>query len=151
MGRLNRNLYVMLKFTERPKTLGITSKKTWLSLRGMKGNKLFAGDFRDNLDETNTDMVQFTKRWNWNGLSNVNLHQSLCIFKTGLSNSYDVMAGRNIKKKYLMCQITSKKTWLSLRGMKGNKLFAADFRANLDETNTDMVQFTKRWNWKWIV
>ena len=27
-GRLNRNLYVMLKFTERPKTPGITSKKT---------------------------------------------------------------------------------------------------------------------------
>ena len=26
-GRLNRNLYVMLKFTERPKTPGITSKK----------------------------------------------------------------------------------------------------------------------------
>ena len=26
-GRLNRNLYVMLKFTERPKTPGMTSKK----------------------------------------------------------------------------------------------------------------------------
>ena len=34
---------------------------------------------------------------------------------------------------------------------EGNKLFAGDFRANLDETNADMVQFTKRWNWKWIV
>ena len=32
-----------------------------------------------------------------------------------------------------------------------NKLFASDFRANLDETNADMVQFTKRWKWKWIV
>ena len=32
-----------------------------------------------------------------------------------------------------------------------NKLFAGGFRANLDETNADMVQFTKRWNWKWIV
>ena len=61
-GRLNRNLYVMLKFTERPKTPGITSKKSWLSL---EGNKLFAGDFRANLDEKNADMVQFTKRWNW--------------------------------------------------------------------------------------
>ena len=66
MGRLNRNLYVMLKFTERPKTPGITSKKSWLSLRPFpEGNKLFAGDFRANLDETNADMVQFTKRWNW--------------------------------------------------------------------------------------
>ena len=55
----------ILKFTERPKTPGITSKKTWLSLKRMKGNKLFSGDFRANLDEKNADMVQFTKRWNW--------------------------------------------------------------------------------------
>ena len=27
---------------------------------------------------------------------------------------------------------------------EGNKLFAGNFRANLDETNADMVQFTKR-------
>ena len=33
----------------------------------------------------------------------------------------------------------------------GNNLFAGDFRANLDETNAGMVQFTKRYNWKWIV
>ena len=33
---------------------------------------------------------------------------------------------------------------------EGNKLSAGDFRANLDETNTDMVQFLKRWNWNWI-
>ena len=43
-----------------------------------------------------------------NGLSNVNLHQSMRIFKVGLSSSYDVMAGQNIKKKYLMCQIPIK-------------------------------------------
>ena len=35
--------------------------------------------------------------------------------------------------------------------LEGNKLFAGDLRANLDEINADMVQFTKRWNWKWIV
>ena len=35
-----------------------------------------------------------------NGLSNVNLHQSLRILKAGLSSSYDViMAGQNIKEK----------------------------------------------------
>ena len=34
---------------------------------------------------------------------------------------------------------------------KGNKLFAGDFCANLDGTNADIVQFTKRWNWKWTV
>ena len=34
---------------------------------------------------------------------------------------------------------------------EGNKLLAGDFRANLDETNADMFQFTKTENWKWIV
>ena len=52
----------MLKFTEQPKTLWITSKKI---IAYSEGNKLLAGDLRANLDETNADMVQFTKRWNW--------------------------------------------------------------------------------------
>ena len=50
----------MLKFTERPKTLGITKNMAF-----PERNKLFAGDLRPNLDEANADMVQFTKRWNW--------------------------------------------------------------------------------------
>ena len=33
---------------------------------------------------------------------------------------------------------------------EGNKLFAGNFCANLDETNADMIQITKGWNWKWI-
>ena len=33
---------------------------------------------------------------------------------------------------------------------EGNKLFTSDFRANLDEKNPDMVQFTRRWKYKWI-
>ena len=62
MGRLNRNLYVMLKFTEWPKTLGMTSKK---SNALPEGNKQFCRGFYANLDETKkADMVQFTKRWN---------------------------------------------------------------------------------------
>ena len=56
-GRLNRNLYVMLKFTERPKTPAMTSKKTLLSLKGISRSCA-------NLDETKSDMVQFTKRCN---------------------------------------------------------------------------------------
>ena len=44
-----------------------------------------------------------------NGFSNVNRYQSMRIFKAGLSNSYDVMAGQNVvKKKHLMCQIQIK-------------------------------------------
>ena len=57
MGRLNRNLYVMLKFTERPKTPGMASKKTLLSLKELSR-------FCANLDETKADVVQFTNRWN---------------------------------------------------------------------------------------
>ena len=53
----------MFKFTEQPKTLGMTSKQKKNAFA--EGNKLFEGDFRANLDETNVDMVQFTKRWNW--------------------------------------------------------------------------------------
>ena len=97
--RLNRNLYVMLKFTERPKATAITSKKTWLPLKG-----------------TSCLQVTFVLLWMkqtliWfnlqrdgtgNGLSNTKdtfaeslqlqisvLHQSMCILKAGLSSSYD--------------------------------------------------------------
>ena len=61
MGCLNRNLYVMLKFTEWPKTLGRTSKKTSAF---PEGNKQFCRWFCANLHEAKTDLVQFTKRWN---------------------------------------------------------------------------------------
>ena len=60
MGRLNRNLHVILKFSKRPKTPGITFKKMPFS----EGNQLFAGDFHALLDEIHTDMLQFTKKWN---------------------------------------------------------------------------------------
>ena len=69
-GRLSRNLYVMLKFTKRPKTLGITLKNMACSER----NQLSPGDFRINIDETNADMVQFTKLQRdgtGNGFSNI--------------------------------------------------------------------------------
>ena len=47
-GRLNRNLYDLLKFTERPKTPGITSKKTLLVIFPMPGNNTFeTSDFAD--------------------------------------------------------------------------------------------------------
>ena len=34
---------------------------------------------------------------------------------------------------------------------KRNKLFADYLRANLDEANADMVQYTKKWDVEWIV
>ena len=54
----------MLKFTEQPKTPGITLK-TKKNVAFPEGNKLFVGDLHANLDETNADMIQFTKRWSW--------------------------------------------------------------------------------------
>ena len=63
----------------------------------MKGNKLFAGDFHANLDETNADIwFNLQRDGTGNRLSNVNLHQSLHIFRAG---SYDVMAGQNKYKE----------------------------------------------------
>ena len=104
MGRLNINLYVMLKFTERPKTPGITSKKTWLFLQvtfvliWIKQTPIWFNLQRDGTG---------------NGLSNTRdtfaeslqlqisvLHQSMCILH--------VMTRQNINKKYLMCQIPVK-------------------------------------------
>ena len=52
----------MLKFTQWPKTLD--DFKTKKKIDFPEGNKQFAGDFCAKLDETNADMVQFTKRWN---------------------------------------------------------------------------------------
>ena len=67
-----------------------------------EGNKLFAGDFRANLDETTLIWFNLQRDGTGNGLYNLNLHQRMRIFKAGLSSSYDVMAGQNIiKKKYL--------------------------------------------------
>ena len=104
MGCLNINLYVMLKFTERPKTPGITSKKTWLFLQvtfvliWIKQTLIWFNLQRDGTG---------------NGLSNTRdtfaeslqlqisvLHQSMCILH--------VMTRQNINKKYLMCQIPVK-------------------------------------------
>ena len=96
---------LMLKFTEGPKTPGITSKKSQKKpIAFPKGNKLFAGDFFANLDETNTDGTG-------NGLSNIKdsfseslqlqmsvLHKSMCIFKAGLSSQVHMVARQNVKK-----------------------------------------------------
>ena len=67
-----------------------------------EGNKLFAGDLRANLDETNAGMVQFTRDGSGNGLSSTKhafaeslqlqmsvLHQSICIFKALKSSLFD--------------------------------------------------------------
>ena len=69
-------------------------------------NKLFAGDFRANLDETNAIWFNLQRDGTGNGLFNIKdtfteslqpqmsvLHHIMCIFKAGM------MTGQNIKKK----------------------------------------------------
>ena len=34
---------------------------------------------------------------------------------------------------------------------KGNQLFVGDFHLVLDKINADILQFTKKSNWKWII
>ena len=71
-----------------------------------EGNKLFAGDIRANPDETNADMVNLQRDGTGNRLSKIKdtfaeslqvqvsvlLHQSMCIFRAGLSSLYDCWA-----------------------------------------------------------
>ena len=96
-GRLNRNLYVMCKFSERPKTPGITSKNTWLSLRGISCLQVIFV-----LIWMKQTLIWFNlqRYGTGNGLSDVNLHQSMLIFQAGLSSSYDVKAGQTKQKLY---------------------------------------------------
>ena len=109
----------MLKFTERPKIPGIASKK---NIAFPKGNKLLADDFV---------LIWMKQRLIWfnlqrdgtrNGLSNFKktfaeslklqmsvLHQRISIFQSSmLVSQIHMMAGQNVKKKYLMCQIPVK-------------------------------------------
>ena len=119
MGRLNRNLYVMLKLTERPKTTGMTSKKTLLSL---KGTSSFAGDLVLIWMKQRLIWLNLQRDGTRNGLSNIKetfaeslqlqmsvLHQRMSIFQSSmLVSQVHMMAGQNVKKKYLMCQIPIK-------------------------------------------
>ena len=114
-GPLNRNLYVVLKFTKQPNTPGMISKK---NIAFREGNKQFARDFV---------LIWMKQRLIWfnlqrdgtrNGLSNIKetfaenlllqmsvLHQSMSIFQ-GWSLKFIWWLGKiNVKKKYLMCQI----------------------------------------------
>ena len=97
----------MLKFTERPKTPGITSKKPMAFLKGISCLQVIFV-----IIWIKQTLIWFSlQTGNENGLSNIKdtfveslqlqmsvLHQSTCIFKAGLSSHVHMMAGQNIKK-----------------------------------------------------
>ena len=105
--RLYRNLHVMLKFTECPKTPRITSKKTWLSLK-----RISCVQVTFMLIWMKQTLIWFNlqRDGTGNGLSNTKdtfaeslqlpisvLRQSMCILKAGLSSSYDGQAKQKEK------------------------------------------------------
>ena len=106
----------MLKFTERPKSPRITSKKTWLSLKGISYLQVTFV-----LIWMKQSLIWFNLRRDGteNGLSNTKdtfaeslqlqisvLHQ-VC-GSSRLVSQVHLMARQNIKKKYLVCQISIK-------------------------------------------
>ena len=109
----------MLKFTERPKTPRITSKK---NIAFPEGNKLFAGDFVPIWMKQTLIWFNLQRNGTRNGLSNIKetfaeilqlqmsvLHQRMSIFQSSmLVSQVHMMAGQNVKKKCLMCHIPIK-------------------------------------------
>ena len=82
----------MLKFTEPPKTLGVTLKKpVKKDMAFPEGNKLIWFNLqRDGTGKGFSDIKDtFAESLR---LQMSVLHQSMCIFKTGLSSSYDCWA-----------------------------------------------------------
>ena len=102
MGRLYRNLYFIFKLIKRRKTLGIILKKIWIFVKGItyfqvifmlfwtKG-KLVCCNLLRNGTENGFYNIKDTFAENFNLQLSV-LHQSICIFKAGLSGLSDVKA-----------------------------------------------------------
>ena len=109
----------MLKFTERPKTPGMASKK---NIAFPEGNKLLADDFV--LIWVKQTLVWFNLQRDGtrNVLSNIKetfaeclqlqmsaLQQRMSIFQSSmLVSRVHMMVGQNVKEKYLMCLIPIK-------------------------------------------
>ena len=109
----------MLKFTEWPKTPGMTSKKTVFSLKVISS---FRGNFVIIWMKQRLIWFNLQRDGTRNRLSNIKetfaeslqlqmsvLHQRMSIFQSSmLVSQVHMMAGQNVKKKYLMCQIPIK-------------------------------------------
>ena len=109
----------MLKFTDWPKTPGMSSKK---NIAFPEGNKLFADDFVLIWMKQTLIWFNLQRDRTRNGLSNIKktlaeslqlqisvLHQHTSIFQSSrLFSQVHMMAGQNVNKKCLMCQIPIK-------------------------------------------
>ena len=64
-GRLHRNPFGILKFTERPKTPVIKKPAILINMTSSEGNKLLAGAFHAVVDKGEADILQTAIKWNW--------------------------------------------------------------------------------------
>ena len=146
-GRLNRNLYVMLKFTERPKAPGMTSKK---GIAFREGNKLFAGDFVLVWMKQTLIWFNLQRDGTRNGLSNINetfteslqlqmsvLLQRMSTFQSSrLVFQVHMTAGKKLKKKYLMYQIPIK--MLKQQATRNSSLYNLRFNKRVQKNWSKM-------------
>ena len=105
----------MLKFTELPKTPGMTSKKT---IAFPEETKLFPGDFVLIWMKQTLLWFNLQRDGTRNGLFNIKetFAENLPLQMSVLQQSMNIvqgwylkfMAGKNVKKTYLMCQIPIK-------------------------------------------
>ena len=101
----------MLKFIERPKLPGITSKKTWFSLKRISCLQVIS-----ELIWMKQTLIWF--KLEMDCLTSRIFLQNVCSYKyrfcskvrasSRLVSQVHMIAGRNTKKKYLMCQIPIK-------------------------------------------
>ena len=117
---LNKNLYVMLKFTEQPKAPGMTSKRTLLSLKGIScwqvilcwsgWNKRWYSSIYKKMElemDCLTPRKLFEKVCSYKYQFCTNLWASSSLQRWSRSQVH-IMAGQNVKKNSQMCQIPIK-------------------------------------------
>ena len=119
MGRLNRNLYVMLKLTERSETPGWLQKKNSSFPEGNNSISSFAGDLVLIWMKQRLIWFNLQKHGTRNGLCHIketcveNLQLKMSVLCTKIwafwSLKFIWWLGKiNVKKKCLMCQILIK-------------------------------------------
>ena len=122
-GSVNRNLYVMLKFAEQPKTPGITSKKkTWFSLKRIS---CFQVVFVLIWMKQTLMWFNLQRNWTENGLSNtkdtfaeslqlqMQFWNKVCA-SSSLASQVHMMAKQNIKRS-TWCVRSQSKWWNNMQ------------------------------------
>ena len=122
----------MLKFTECPKTPGMTSKKILLSLKG----RLFAGDFRANLMKQTLIGFSLQRDRTGNGLRNIKdtFAESLQLQMSVLDQSMSIL-----QSSRLVSQIHIMDGWAKCKEKVPD---VSDSNQNVETTCNSKLKFT---------